>query len=95
MGLNPGLSAIDHVDIQFARHLARVSDGQQGIKPISEEFRVPSATALLAIDPPFCLKCVIRKSERITFQDRSVAAQSHGEYVPRTSGGVAQIRRRH
>jgi hypothetical protein len=53
IGLNPGFSALEGVDIQFARHLAQLSDGQQSVTPISEEFRLPSAAALLTIDPPF------------------------------------------
>jgi hypothetical protein len=53
LGLNPGLSALEDVDIQFARHLAQLSDGQQFVTPVCDEFRLPSAAALLTIDPTF------------------------------------------
>jgi hypothetical protein len=53
IGLNPGFSALEGVDIQFARHLAQLSDGEQFVEPICDEFRLPSAAALLTIDPPF------------------------------------------
>lgn len=53
IGLNPGFSALDGIDIHFARHLVRLSDGKQEVNPITQEFRLPSAAALLTVDPPY------------------------------------------
>jgi hypothetical protein len=53
IGLNPGFSALEGVDVQFARHLAQLTDGQQDVAPVCDEFRLPSAAALLTIDPTF------------------------------------------
>ena len=53
IGLNPGFSALEDVDVLFARHLAQLADGTQAVAPVCDEFRLPSATALLTIDPTF------------------------------------------
>jgi hypothetical protein len=49
--LKPELSALDNTDIQFVRHLAALNDTDGSAPIFSEEFRIPSAAAMLTIDP--------------------------------------------
>ena len=49
--LKPSHPALDNTDIQFVRYLAALGDAD-GVAPVfSQEFPVPSAAAILTIEP--------------------------------------------
>jgi hypothetical protein len=51
--LKPNLSALDEIDMQFTSYLAGLQASTDAADLLSEEFRLPSASAILTIDPPY------------------------------------------